>query len=68
MNEYFKVVLKHACRCCWLFSKNGPTLASFSFIFSLQKQTIQFLQQFNVKNVVSILYTVPGFELTTFQT
>ena len=29
--------------------KNGPTPASFSFIFGLFKQTIQFLQQINVK-------------------
>ena len=29
--------------------KNGPTSASFSFIFGLFKQTIQFLQQINVK-------------------
>ena len=30
---------------------NGPSPASFSFIFGLFKQTIQFLQQINVKNV-----------------
>ena len=29
--------------------KNGPTSASFSFIFGLSKQTIQYLQQINVK-------------------
>ena len=39
--------------------KNGPTSASFSFMFGLFKQTIQFLEQINVKN---------GFEPTTFQT
>ena len=33
------------------FYKNGPTPASFSFIFGLFEQTIQFLQQINVKNV-----------------
>ena len=33
------------------FEKNGPTPASFSFIFGLFKQAIQFLQQINVKNV-----------------
>ena len=32
-----------------LFLKIGPTPASFSFIFGLFKQTIQFLQQINVK-------------------
>ena len=31
--------------------KNGPFLASLSFIFGLFKQTLQFLQQINVKNV-----------------
>ena len=35
-----------------LFLKNGPTPASFSFIFGHFKQTsLQFLQQINVKNV-----------------
>ena len=29
--------------------KNGPTLASFSFIFSRFKQTTQFLQQIDAK-------------------
>ena len=33
------------------FKKNGPTPASFSFIFGLFKQTLQFLQQINVKNI-----------------
>ena len=42
-----------------------PTPASF-FIFGLFKQTIQFLQQMNVKNVKSIQYPAPGFEPTTF--
>ena len=36
------------------FFKNGPTPASFSFIFGLFKQSIQFLQQNNVKNVMTI--------------
>ena len=49
------------------FLKNGQTPALFSFIFSLFKQTIQFLQQINVKNVMSIQYTVPGFEPATFR-
>ena len=30
---------------------NGPTPPSFSFIFGLFKQTLQFLQQINVKHV-----------------
>ena len=50
------------------FKKNGPTPASFLFIFSLFKQTSsQFLQQINVEKM-SIQYTVPGFEPTTFGT
>ena len=36
-----------------LFEKNGPTQASFSFIFVLFKQTIQFLQKINVKKCPS---------------
>ena len=34
---------------CFIFLKNGPTTASFSFIFGLYKQTLQFLQQISVK-------------------
>ena len=37
----------------FLFFTNGPTSASFSFIFGLFKQTIQFLQQINVKKCPS---------------
>ena len=36
--------------------KIGPTRPLFLFIFGLFKQTIQFLQQMNVKNVMSIQY------------
>ena len=35
----------------FFFFLNGPTPASFSFIFGLFKQTLQFLQQIIVKNV-----------------
>ena len=35
----------------YFFKKMGHPLASFSFIFYLFKQTIQFLQQINLKNV-----------------
>ena len=35
----------------FFFKKNGPTPASFSFISGLFKETIQFVQQINVKNV-----------------
>ena len=40
----------------------------FRFIFGLFKQTIQFWQQINVKNVQMSIYTAPGFKPTTFQT
>ena len=50
-----------------LFLKNEPTPASFSFIFSLFKQIIQFLQK-NQNEKISIHYTAPGFVPTTFQT
>ena len=36
-----------------VFLKNGPTPGSFSFIFGLFKQTIQFLLQINVKKCPS---------------
>ena len=52
--------------CVSIFFKNGPTPASFLFIFGLFKQTLlQFLQQICEK--MSIQYTVPGFEPTTFR-
>ena len=37
-----------------IFLKNGPTPASFSFIFGLFKQTIQFLQQINAKKCPNV--------------
>ena len=33
------------------YMKNGPFLASFSFIFVFPNKTLQFLQEINVKNV-----------------
>ena len=42
--------LDHICKQIeWLVFLNGPTPAPFSFIFGLFKQTIQSLQQINVK-------------------
>ena len=52
----------------FFFKKMGhprPLFRLFSVFF---KQTIQFLQQMNVKNVMSIQYPAPGFEPTTFGT
>ena len=46
------------------FIKNGPSSASFSFIFGLFKQKIYILQQIIVKN--SIQYPALGFKHTTF--
>ena len=39
------------------FLKNGPIPASFSFIFGLFIQPIQFFQQINVKNVHPVYNT-----------
>ena len=50
-----------------LFLKMGQP-RPFLFIFGLFKQTIQFLQQINVKNVMSIQYPALGFEPMTFGT
>ena len=50
-----------------LFKWAHPWL--FFIYFRLFKQTIQFLQQINVKNVkISIHYIAPGFEPATFRT
>ena len=38
------------------FIKNGPTPASFSFIFGLFKQTLKFLQQIYVKKCPSSIW------------
>ena len=38
---------------CLMFFLNGPTPASFSFIFVFFKQTLQFFQQINVKKCPS---------------
>ena len=46
----------------------GQPRPVFSFIFGLFKQTVQFLLQTNVKYVMSIQYTAPGFEPMTFST
>ena len=43
-----------------LMLKYGPSPASFSFIFRLLEQTLQFSQQIYVK--MSIHYIVLGFE------
>ena len=49
------------------FLKNGPTPASFLFIFGIFKQTsLEYLQQINVKNVMAIQYKEPGFKPMTF--
>ena len=52
----------------WICFINWVNPGLFLFIFSLFKQTKQFLQQINVKNVMSIQFTVTGFEPTTSQT
>ena len=65
LNNVNILVITETIKAAFIFSKNGPTLASLLFIFGLFKQTINFLQQINVNNVMSIQYMVPGFEPTT---
>ena len=48
------------------FFLNWANPGLFLFIFGLFKQSIQLLQQMNVKNVMSIQYPAPGFEPMTF--
>ena len=50
----------------WISIKNGPSSASFSFIFVPFKKAFQFLQQINVKNVHK--YSVLGLEPKTPRT
>ena len=50
---------------CFFLKKNWPTPASFSFIFGLFKQTLQFFTT-NICEKMSIQFTVPGFKPTTF--
>ena len=58
----------------FFFKKNGPTPASFAFIFGLFKQTVHFLQQINEKNIhpvygTGIMKTRPlGDESSTITT
>ena len=52
---------------CFFLKKNWPTPASFSFIFGLFKQTLQFFTT-NICEKMSIQFTVPGFKPTTFST
>ena len=51
-----------------LFIKNGPTLAFFSFILDLSKETIIFYNKSMWKNVMPIQYMAAGFEPTTSPT
>ena len=53
INEYENDVHEPRIGSQVFFQKNGPSLASFSFIFGLFKQTIQILQQNNVKKCPS---------------
>ena len=50
-NEMTILMWNETCKICY---KNGPTPASFLFIIGLFKQTIQFLQQINVKNFPNV--------------
>ena len=48
------------------FLKNGPSPASFSFIFVFSKKHYTSYNKYLWRNVMSIQYMVPGFEPTTF--
>ena len=48
------------------FFKNGPTPASFLFIFGLLQANIITIFTTNIREKMSIQYTVLGFEPTTF--
>ena len=48
--------------------KKWANPGNFSYIFGLFNQTMQFLQQINVKKCQAIQYMAPGFEPTTSQT
>ena len=52
---------------CFNYLKNGPTPASFSFIFGLF-QTNNTICTANQCEKISIQYTAPGYEPTTSQT
>ena len=62
-NKYAKQMFSHKL----LFFKNGPTPASFSFIFVFPNKHYKFYNKY-VCDKMSIQYMVPGFELTTFGT
>ena len=49
------------------FLKNGPNLASFSFIDVFSKTYYKFYNKL-IYEKISIPYMVPGFELTTYGT
>ena len=50
------------------FLKKWAIHGLFFIYFRLFKQTLQFLQQIYVENVMYIQYMVPGFEPMTFET
>ena len=53
---------------CIIFQKLGQPRALFHLFCLFKHTSLHFIKQRNVKNVMSIQYTVPGFELTTFRT
>ena len=67
--QYLVFVLVVFFPCLFNLILNGPQSRPLFRLFSVFfKQTIQFLQQMNVKNVMSIQYLAPGFKPTTFGT
>ena len=50
----------------FFFKKMGQTRPLLCLFSSFSNKKLQFLQQIYVKNLLTIQYTVPGFEPTTF--
>ena len=59
---------RNFCKRMCFFKKKRANPGLFIIYFRPFKHTLQFLLQIHVKMFMSIQYTVPGFELTTFAT
>ena len=65
-----KLVVKSLRSRLELFSKNGtdPGLFHHLFLVFIKQTSLQFLQKIGICEKMSIQFTVPGFEPTTFET
>ena len=74
INERWKITLRYKIEkynqgfegCGFFFSKNGPTSASFSFIFVFSNKHYNSHNKYMWKNVMSIQYRAPGLEPKAF--